>query len=67
MQVHIGLKEGVFEPSLPQGHITELQSCLSVANKPILFVYTDGGPNYRQTYLSVKLSFLSVKLSFLMI
>ena len=63
-QVHIGLKEGVFEPSSPQRHVTELKSCLSVANKPILFVYTDGGPDHRLTYLSVKLSLVSIFLEF---
>jgi len=60
-QVYIGLKEGVFEPSSPQRHMTELKSCLSATvNKPVLFVYTDGGPDHRLTYLSVKLSLISI-------
>ena len=60
-QVYIGLKEGVFEPSSPQRHVTELKSCLSATeNKPVLFVYSDGGPDHRLTYLSVKLSLISI-------
>ena len=60
-QVYIGLKEGVFEPSSPQRHMTELKSCLSATvNKPVLFVYSDGGPDHRLTYLSVKLSLISI-------
>ena len=55
-QVVVGLKEGCFEPSSPVRHCAELRSILSSRNlhsKPILFIYSDGGPDHRLTYLSV--------------
>ena len=54
------------EPSSPLRHATEL--VLNIQNefteiKPVLFLYTDGGPDHRITYLSVQLSLISVFLS----
>ncbi len=71
--VFIGMKESVFEPSTPHRHMTELvavlKSKVSLAHKPLLFIYSDGGPDYRLTYLSVQLSlicvFLELDLDFL--
>ncbi len=58
--VYIGLKEGAFEP---HRHITELSDVVRThlpASKPIVFLYTDGGPDHRLTYLSVQLSLISL-------
>ena len=63
-QVFVGMKEAVFEPSSPHRHMTELVHLLnsqpSIPNKPLLFIYSDGGPDHRLTYLSVQLSLISV-------
>lgn len=62
-QVLIGLKEGAFEPSSPHRHVTELHEAMaernSLVDKSLLFLYCDGGPDHRLTYLSVKLSLIS--------
>ena len=59
-QVLIGLKEGTSEPSSPLRHVTELLTALKERHlldaKHGLFLYSDGGPEYRLTYLSVKLT-----------
>lgn len=61
-QVFIGLKEGAYEPSSPLRHVTELSGTLTkyglLNGKSVLFLYTDGGPDHRLTYLSVKLSLI---------
>ena len=55
--MYVGLKNGVFEPSSPTRHMCELYSVLQSLNmsKPIIFLYTDGGPDHRLTYYSVKI------------
>ena len=62
--VFIGLKEGIFEPSSPIRHMTELceilQSRELLSSKSVLFLYSDGGPDHRLTYLSVQLSLISL-------
>lgn len=63
----------ISEPSSPFRHMTELhqliQSAPSATSKPILFVYTDGGPDHRITFISVQLSlifpFLKLNLDYL--
>ena len=66
-QVFIGLKEGAYEPSSPLRHVTELNGTLKkyglLSGKSVLFVYTDGGPDHRLTYLSVKISLICLFLS----
>ena len=56
----IGLKEG----TCPYRHVTELHEVLNdndfFTDNFILFVYSDGGPDHRLTYLSVKLSLISL-------
>ena len=71
-QVTVTLKEGAFEPSSPLRHATELKELLCHHNavvKPVLCLYTDGGPDHRITYLSVQVSliclFLSLNLDYL--
>ena len=61
-QVFIGLKNFVFEPSSPIHHATELYKILSrrMNGCSILFVYSDGGPDHRLTYLTVQLSLIAL-------
>ena len=61
-QVHVGLKEGTFEPSSPLRHVSELCPLVraQAQSKPIMFLYTDGGPDHRLTYLSVQLCLVSL-------
>ena len=60
-QVKVSLKEAAFEPSSPQRHASELQKVFEesgCSSKPICFVYCDGGPDHRLTYVSVQASFI---------
>jgi hypothetical protein len=59
-QVSLTMKDSVFQPSTPFRHITELQHVLENKGEktPVLFMYTDGGPDHRVTYHSVKLSLI---------
>ena len=60
-QVYIGFKDAIFEPSSPIRHATELYSVLastSTSPLPVLFLYTDGGPDHRLTYISVQISLI---------
>ncbi|XP_014677904.1 PREDICTED: uncharacterized protein LOC106817733 [Priapulus caudatus] len=61
-QVHIGVKDAVFQASSPLRHATELKNILDNEDmeKHILFLYTDGGPDHRLTYLSVQLSLIAI-------
>lgn len=55
----------MFEPSSSFRHHTELLSVLKQVSfdKPVLFLYTDGGPDHRLTYLSVQLSLIGLFLN----
>ena len=72
-QVFVGLKDASFEPSSPVRHMTELFRVLEVNslahNLPIVFIYTDGGPDHRLTFISVQISliclFLKMDLDYL--
>ena len=62
-QVYVTLKEAALEPSSPVRHAAELISCIQqecTSAQPILFLYTDGGPDHRITYLSVQVTLISV-------
>ena len=61
-QVNVTYKEKAFEASSPIRHATELFCSLQgkVDKHPILFLYSDGGPDHRVTYTSVKLSLLAL-------
>ena len=67
-KVHVLYKEGAFEPSSPVQHSTELCNMLQEKAKsnPL---YSDGGPDHRVTYMSVKLAlaalFLKLNLDYL--
>jgi hypothetical protein len=59
--VHIGLKDPIFQPSSPLRHATELYHILlgeELIDKPVLCLYTDGGPDHRCTYARVQLSYI---------
>ena len=62
--VHVGLKEAVFEPSssLLHVHAAEVYNLLTdiLETCLVMFLYTDGGPDHRLTYLSVKLALISL-------
>ena len=64
-QVLVGIKNAAFEPSSPLRHATELCNCLSgqMEGRHILFIYSDGGPDHRLTYLSVQLSLIALFLN----
>lgn len=64
-QVYVGVKDLALEPSTPLRHITELKDILAneELTKPLLCLYTDGGPDHRLTYLSVQLSIICLFLS----
>ena len=60
-KVHIGLKDPNFQPSSPLRHATELYDILlkeELVNKPVLCLYTDGGPDHCCTYARVQLSYI---------
>ena len=63
-QVMVMLKEGAFEPSSPARHSAEMATIIEqkVPNHPVLFIYSDGGPDHRLTYLSVKLALIALYL-----
>lgn len=64
-QVYVGVKDLVLEPSSPVRHMAELKNILTEEGdtKPILCIYSDGGPDHRLTYLSVQLSIICLFLS----
>jgi len=65
-KVHIGLKDPIFQPSSPLRHATELYDILlkeELVNKPVLCLYTDGGPDHRCTYARVQLSYICLFLA----
>ena len=58
-QVHVGLKNSVFEASSPSQHATEIGKILDGnKKKEILAIYTDGGPDHRLNFVSVQLSLI---------
>lgn len=68
--VFVGLKESAFQPSSPWRHAAKLskifRSSYAENNviKPILALYSDGGPDHRLTYVSVQMSLLCIFLIF---
>jgi hypothetical protein len=61
-QVFVLFKDGAFEPSSPIRHATKLVNILEneAIDRPVLFLYSDGGPDHRVMYLSVKLSLIAL-------
>lgn len=65
-QVLVGFKDAAFESSSPFRHATELSMILKSKEeyyKPVLFLYSDGGPDHRITYVSVQLSLIALFLA----
>lgn len=66
--VYVTVKDKVFQPSSPLRHATEDTEILRHAaaadavnlDNPILFVYSDGGPDHRTNYQSVQLAALAL-------
>lgn len=65
----VTVKDKVFEPSTPMRHAVELTTVLNSVDdngdepdreKSVLIVFTDGGPDHRVTYESVKLSLVAI-------
>lgn len=62
-RVFVRLKESAFEPSSPMRHMCELNQVMQsefTLSKPVLFIYSDGGPDHRLTYISVQLSLIGL-------
>ena len=58
-KVSVIYKDSIFQPSSPWRHVTEIQKLLeSDTVKPVLMIFSDGGPDHRLTYHSVKLSLI---------
>lgn len=66
--VHVTVKDKVFNPSSALRHATETVKILRSEgsadgvnlSNPLLFVYTDGGPDHRTNFISVQLSYLVI-------
>lgn len=56
------LKDGVFLPSNPFLHMTELCATLELekASPPVIFLYVDGGTDHRVTLKSLQLSLIAL-------
>ena len=56
-QVYIMCKDAAFEPSSPVRLSAELYNIIKekAIERSVLFFYSDGGPDHRVTYLSIKL------------
>jgi len=62
-EVSVTFKDSIFQPSNPRRHAADIESMLISENpesdvKPILLLFSDGGPDHRVTYHSVKLSLI---------
>ena len=62
--VHVGIKEAMFEPSSAIRHATELNKILGLYDpKPILLIYSDGGPDHNLTFLATQISYICLFLN----
>ena len=61
--VLVCFKDSIFQPSSPYRHVAELRKVLSGHKNPILCVYTDGGPDHRNTHLTIQISLICLFLS----
>ena len=62
-QVLVGFKDAAFESPSPVRHATELSMILRSKEeycKPVLFVYSDGGPDHRITFVLVQISLIAL-------
>ncbi|KAK6175856.1 hypothetical protein SNE40_014236 [Patella caerulea] len=60
-QLSVCVKDAIFQHSSPLRHAVEMYRLLvnDSAEKPILAIKSDGGPDHRLTYLSVKVSLIA--------
>ena len=59
----MGIKDNVFEPSSTWRHATELKSIFEINQrivKPLLLLYTDGGPDHNITFIKTQLSLIAL-------
>lgn len=59
-QVSVWVNDAVFQPSTPFRHAASLRLLLHENEKPILLMFTDGGPDHRLNFESVKVSLISL-------
>ena len=61
-QVYVGVKDAIFEPSSGLRHSTELSKVISqsVPDKPVLLIYTDGGPDHNLTFAANQLALIAL-------
>ena len=58
-KVQVGIKDAIFEASSPIRHATELYRILEpLESKPILCIYSDGGPDHNLTFLATQISYI---------
>ena len=65
-KVCVTLKDAIFQASSPKRHAAELKKILLALTEninPLLCIYTDGGPDHRNTYLSVQISLIALFIS----
>lgn len=66
-QPFVCLKDAIFQPSSAIRHGVELMEVLSgtsyPANRPVMMMYTDGGPDHRTTFISVQLAYVAIFLN----
>lgn len=60
--MYVGLKDSALEPSSAIRHCTELSKLLlqQQISSPILVLFTDGGPDHNNTFLSVQLGLIAL-------
>ena len=61
--VHVLLKEAAFEPSSAVRHSAELSKIITSNYnpvQPVLFLYTDGGPEHNLTHMAIQLSLIAL-------
>ena len=61
-EVHVLFKDSAFEPSSPPRYSAEFFNLVEekAVRNPRVFMYTDGGPDHRLTYTSVKLTLVEL-------
>src|SRR5215469_897134 len=61
-KVKIGLKDAIFQGSSSLRHMTELYDILinTKLDHPFLMLYTDGGPDHKNTFLRVQLTLIAM-------
>ena len=64
-RVFVGIKDAIVQPSSPIRHAAEVTAILEKCHSPVppmLFIYSDGGPDHRLTYVSVQIALIALYL-----